>query len=91
MLSFIISLLCFLGESATSQDLTRPIVDLGYSQYNGIRLSAGVDQYLGMRYASPPVGDLRFRAPADPVNCSSVQTAFEVRIARRLLGVHDLR
>ncbi|KAJ7616042.1 aEsta [Roridomyces roridus] len=44
-----------------------PIVDLGYATYAGTSLSAGVDQFLGMRFAAPPVGHLRWRAPADPV------------------------
>jgi acetylcholinesterase len=45
----------------------QPVVDLGYSKYEGITLSSGVNQYLGIRYAAPPLGDLRFRAPAEPV------------------------
>lgn len=43
-----------------------PIIDLGYSQYEGIALSSGVNQFLGMRFAAPPLGELRFRAPAHP-------------------------
>ncbi|KAF9885872.1 hypothetical protein FE257_012250 [Aspergillus nanangensis] len=50
-----------------------PIVDLGYSRYRGIRLPAGIDEYLGMRYAAPPLGDLRFRSPRDPVSTPGVQ------------------
>ncbi|TVY53922.1 Lipase 3 [Lachnellula cervina] len=53
----------------------RPIVDLEYSQYQGIGLSFRVNQYLGMRYAAPPLGDLRFRAPVDPLKTSGVQNA----------------
>jgi len=56
----------------------QPIVDLGYSQYQGIGLSSGVNQYLGMRYAAPPLGDLRFRAPADPLKTSGIQNATSV-------------
>ncbi|KAL2869529.1 Alpha/Beta hydrolase protein [Aspergillus lucknowensis] len=43
-----------------------PRVDLGYSKYRGVRLPGGVDQFLGMRYAQAPTGDLRFRAPREP-------------------------
>jgi acetylcholinesterase len=43
-----------------------PIIDLGYSQYEGIALSSGVNQFLGMRFAAPPLGELRFRAPVNP-------------------------
>ncbi|KAI7285258.1 hypothetical protein KC345_g1846 [Hortaea werneckii] len=46
------------------------IVDLGYSKYEGHRLeSAAVNQWLGMRFAAPPPGDMRWRAPQPaPVN-----------------------
>ncbi|TVY39962.1 Lipase [Lachnellula subtilissima] len=53
----------------------QPVIDLEYSQYQGIGLSSGVNQYLGMRYAAPPLGDLRFRAPADPLRTSGIQNA----------------
>jgi hypothetical protein len=50
-----------------SQSLTRSaVIDLGYSRYQGIALSNGVDEYLGMRYAKSPLKELRFRAPEDP-------------------------
>ncbi|KAE8443854.1 hypothetical protein EG329_001263 [Mollisiaceae sp. DMI_Dod_QoI] len=42
-------------------------VDLGYSQYQGSDGASGVSNWLGIRYAAPPVGDLRFKAPQDPV------------------------
>ncbi|KFY87700.1 hypothetical protein V500_06825 [Pseudogymnoascus sp. VKM F-4518 (FW-2643)] len=51
-------------------------VDLGYVQYKGIRTPNGIDKWLGMRYAAPPLGDLRFRAPQDPLPASK-QTAFD--------------
>jgi hypothetical protein len=57
-----------------------PTVNLGYSQYEGTALSAGVNQFLGIRYAAPPVGNLRFRAPQDPLRQDGVQDAKEVRI-----------
>ncbi|POS79853.1 carboxylesterase [Diaporthe helianthi] len=52
-----------------------PTVSLDYATYQGVRLPGGVDQYLGMRYAAAPVGDLRFRGPQDPEKESGVQDA----------------
>lgn len=59
-------------------DQISPVVDLGYAQYRGNTLTSGVDQYLGMRYAEPPVGNLRFRAPAPPVFQTELQDALAV-------------
>jgi hypothetical protein len=49
------------------------VVDLGYSQYQGTTLSSGVNQYLSIRFAAPPLGDLRFRAPAAPLITNGIQ------------------
>ena len=54
------------------------LVDLGYAQYQGVANGAGVNQYLGMRYAAPVLGDNRFRAPQDPVQQDGVQDASAV-------------
>jgi Carboxylesterase family len=53
-------------------------VDLGYAKYQGAYAASGVSQWFGIRYAAPPVGDLRFRAPADPVPNDVVQVADKV-------------
>lgn len=55
-----------------------PTVDLGYSQYRGMSLSNGVDQYLGIRYAKAPLGGLRFRGPEDPEETAEVLDASSV-------------
>ncbi|KAJ6540509.1 Alpha/Beta hydrolase protein [Mycena capillaripes] len=53
-----------------------PIVDLGYSQYQGtVNTANNITNFLGIRYAAPPLGDLRFRAPQPPANTSGVQLA----------------
>ena len=54
------------------------LVDLGYTKYQGVQLAAGVNQYLGLRYAAPPLGNLRFRAPADPPRNGTTQNALQV-------------
>ncbi|OJJ01935.1 hypothetical protein ASPVEDRAFT_129761 [Aspergillus versicolor CBS 583.65] len=53
---------------------TSKIVDLGYARYQGTALT-GVHQFLGMRYAEPPIGELRWRAPRDPSPIPGIQRA----------------
>lgn len=44
-------------------------VDLGYSKYVGVSASDNkVVKWLGIRYAAPPTGDFRFKAPQAPVS-----------------------
>ena len=51
--------------------------DLGYAKYQGTSLKAGVNQWLGMAFAAPPTGDLRWRAPQDPIVNQTLQQATE--------------
>lgn len=44
-------------------DEIEPIVDLGYAKYRGRQVSKRCTVYLGVPYARPPVGNLRFRRP----------------------------
>ncbi|KAM0147446.1 hypothetical protein ACHAPC_008981 [Botrytis cinerea] len=46
-------------------NLTENAVDLGYAKYVSSTNGLGVNEFLGMRFAAPPLGDLRFRAPQD--------------------------
>ena len=57
-----------------------PVVDLGYSKYQGNTGKDGVTQWLGIRYAAPPIGDLRFAPPKDPPKHGGIQKAFKVRL-----------
>lgn len=43
------------------------VVDLGYAKYKGHEQGNGVSHWLGIRYAAPPLGELRFQEPRDPV------------------------
>lgn len=61
------------GSSAT--------VDLGYAKYEGVTLAAGVNEFLGMRYSAPPLGNLRWRAPQDPLKEDSPQFASAVSLS----------
>lgn len=74
-----------LGRSAATRSpssirttSTSPTVSLGYATYEGVREAGGVDTYLGMRYAAPPLGDLRFRGPRDPYLETETQQATAV-------------
>lgn len=49
-----------------------PIVDLGYSVYQGQTLSNGVNEWLGLRFGAPPIGNLRFRKPQQPANTTGI-------------------
>ncbi|KAJ6121794.1 Carboxylesterase type B [Penicillium capsulatum] len=53
-----------------------PVVDLEYSKYRGSTAN-GISKFLGLRYAAPPVGDLRFAAPQDPPTTTGIQSATE--------------
>ncbi|KAJ7193192.1 Alpha/Beta hydrolase protein [Mycena rebaudengoi] len=53
-----------------------PQVKLDYATYIGTSLAAGVNQFLGMRFAGPPLGNRRWRAPADPLVETSPVQAF---------------
>ncbi|PPQ80632.1 hypothetical protein CVT25_001638 [Psilocybe cyanescens] len=57
-----------------------PIVNLGYAQYQGMVVQDEVTnathtQFLGLRYAAPPTGSNRFRAPALPATTPGIQQA----------------
>ncbi|KAL3418592.1 carboxylesterase [Phlyctema vagabunda] len=42
-------------------------VDLGYAKYRGVHVGHGINEWLGIRFAAPPLGDLRWRAPQPPL------------------------
>ncbi|RDW81781.1 putative triacylglycerol lipase [Aspergillus mulundensis] len=67
-----LALLTAFSALACARDV---IVNLGYAQYRGQELSNGVAQWLGIRYAAPPVGPLRFSAPQDPEDETEIQNA----------------
>lgn len=60
-----------------------PLVDLSYSKYQGTAISNSVTQWLGIRYAAPPLGDLRFSNPEDPLVNDTIQIADTVRSDQR--------
>ncbi|KIJ61014.1 hypothetical protein HYDPIDRAFT_116533 [Hydnomerulius pinastri MD-312] len=79
LLAVLQSLLCLsaLGSPVTSA-ASAPTVDLGYAQYQGaVDTTTNTTSFLGIRYASPPIDDLRWAAPQPPPTLSGVQQATE--------------
>ncbi|KAJ9425033.1 Alpha/Beta hydrolase protein [Fusarium oxysporum] len=64
-----------------------PFVDLGYSKYEGNVLESNIHEYLGIRYAKAPTGDLRWRAPEEPESTTGTLKAQEY--APYCPGVND--
>ncbi|KAJ6552148.1 Alpha/Beta hydrolase protein [Mycena sp. CBHHK59/15] len=53
-----------------------PVIDVGYAQYEGVvDTSLNITAFLGMRYAAPPTGNLRWQPPARPARVAHVQPA----------------
>ena len=55
-------LAAFLKATVRADD---PIVSLSYARFQGASTD-GIDRFLGIPYAQPPVGNLRFRRPQPP-------------------------
>ena len=53
-------------------------VRLSYGTYTGGQASVDVNMFLGLRFALPPVDDLRWRAPIPPASFESTQNATAV-------------
>lgn len=76
------SLLASILPQIVAVDVT---VNLNYSSYIGTaQAGTGVTQWLGLRYAAPPLGDLRFLPPQDPVVVTTPQVANQVSSALSL-------
>lgn len=64
------------GSGSSSNNNNKDaLVHLDYASYQGTQLAAGVNQYLGVRFAAPPTGDLRWRAPQAPLKASGTLDA----------------
>ncbi|VDC03514.1 unnamed protein product [Peniophora sp. CBMAI 1063] len=68
-------ILTFALHCASAQSSVKT-VDLGYATYQtDANIDIGVTSFLGVRYAAPPTGEQRFRAPQPPANVTGVQNA----------------
>ncbi|TLD28370.1 hypothetical protein PspLS_03821 [Pyricularia sp. CBS 133598] len=65
-------------DDCLQMSLEGPMVDLDYTTYVGTTRKSGINVFLGMRYAEPPLGELRWRAPIEP----SVNTDGRVAMAK---------
>ncbi|KAG1753271.1 Alpha/Beta hydrolase protein [Suillus lakei] len=69
-------LLALEALSSPAATVSGSIVNLGYVQYQGsVDTATNITSFLGIRYAAPPVGDLRWAAPQPPSTVSGVQQA----------------
>ena len=74
-------------SAARADDLTRT-VHVATGDLQG-KIVGGVDEFLGIPFAAPPVGDLRWRPPAPPASWSGTRrvTAFANTCAQPARGI----
>ncbi|KAF9234829.1 Alpha/Beta hydrolase protein [Melanogaster broomeanus] len=68
MISFFILLLA-------SVSFVQDTVDLSYGSFQGFSSANSTESFLGIPFAQPPVGDLRFRQPLPPSGFMGIQQA----------------
>lgn len=69
---FVLATSLLLGNALSANSA---VVNLGYAQYYGNEPGTGVKEFLGMVYAGPPIGNLKWRAPQSPLKSRNLQNA----------------
>ncbi|QRV93853.1 carbohydrate esterase family 10 protein [Ceratobasidium sp. AG-Ba] len=65
-----------LGAYVPSTNSSGPVVKLPYARYEGFHNeTTGLDVFLGIRYAKPPTGNLRWKAPKTPGTSNGILKA----------------
>ena len=78
VLGLVLGLVLSLAHKGGADSVIGQTVTLDYSTFKGVDGGNGVTHWWGIRYAAPPVGDLRFRAPQDPLKNETIQHASQV-------------
>src|SRR5579871_1270456 len=70
--AFLFLLTIAAGRGAVAQ--SSPVVNSNGESFRGVAVP-GMNEFLGIRYAQAPVGDLRWRAPRAPEHVNGIQEA----------------
>ena len=76
-------------ETPVLELLANRVVNVTYTSYAGTAPHNGITQWLGIRYAAPPLGDWRFAPPQDPPVNYIIQPADTVGSGRGHLDKID--
>ena len=60
------------APALAESNFTGPLVNLGYARYRGYHdVDSDMNVWMGIRYAAPPLGKLRWQAPQPPLSNGS--------------------
>ncbi|KAG7143219.1 Para-nitrobenzyl esterase like protein [Verticillium longisporum] len=76
-ISHLTSVLAAAGFLQSGVQAVQPLVDVGYAKFQGAVTNKALDvtSWRGIQFAAPPVGELRFAAPADPLQTGTVNAS----------------